>query len=480
MTRFSIKGMGLAAVAAFALTIFAAQPSEAKTTDQGGLRTSMIDNGDRMESKDVQANGAPVGGVPTVTVTETLHYINEPFLFWKHNTQYQIKRTVTASWVDRVGYFVLHDNEGDWYQVRAGSAAATRLGGKPQANIGSQSTKLDGNDRGALATVKVGSSGGNTPSLDVTYNYTHNEALDDVQYSVTGPQGTTFVSDQNAYFTWVGSNLYRVDQQGNLSRLNDKPSVTRGQQNGLIDRNDSTATYPDVTYAGGFFEASWQHVHEEDFQHVRYTTLQEVRGDYVPETNTYMAWIDQTEYSVAPGSSYVDRLNRRPVVNLGARSTNIGYDRAVNTDVYSVNNKDVVVRYYFHRDETYVAKEYYVDQRGVLYYNQNWSVWMVAIDNNSYVVAWDSDNFNDPSVPVLHAPAGSQRPQYSVPSTSGDGLPPAVVPGADPSGGGNDVAPPSSNGGIPGRANPAPNGGIPGRAAPAAPAKPCIPGRPCN
>jgi hypothetical protein len=461
--------MGLAAVAAFALTTFAAQPSYARTTDQGGLRTSMIDSGDRMESKDVVANGVPVGGAPSIGVTETLHYINEPFWAWKHNTQYTIKRTVTATYVGRIGAFVVHDNEGDWYEFAPGNAGANKLPGKPQASIGAQPNVLDRNDRGSLAGVAPGGDVNGTPQLSATYNYVHPEALDDVSYSVSVTVGTTFVADQNAWFANVSGRLYRVDHSGQVTALSDKPSIDRGELNTPISSNDSTASYPDVTFSGGFFEASWRHVHEEDFQHVRYTTRQEVRADFVPEVNAYMAWIDGTEYSVSPGSSYVDRLNNRPVVQLGPQYSSLGYDRAVRVDVYSVNDKDVVVRSYFHRNETYVAKEYYVDQRGVLYYNQNWQVWMVAINGTNYVVDFDSDNFSDPSVSVIHAPAGATRPQYSVPSTSGDGLPPAVVPGRDP---GNSVAPPpANNGGIPGRAPAA----IPGRSAP--PANNCIPGR---
>lgn len=468
MTRFSIKSMGLAAVAALALTTFAAQPSYAKTTDQGGLRSSMIDRGDRLESKDVAANGVPVGGAASIGVTETLHYINEPFFFWSHNTEYTIRRSVTATYVGRVGSFVVHDNEGDWYSFAPGNASATKLSGKPQASIGSQPQVLDSNDRGALASVSSAGAVNGTPQLSATYNYVHSEALDDVSYSVTVKVGTTFVQDQNAWFANVSGRLYRVDGSGQVTALNDKPSVDRGELSGPISSDDSTASDPDVTFSGGFFEASWSHVHEEDFEHVRYTTREEVRADFVPEVNAYMAWIDGTEYSVDPGSSYVDRLNHRPVIQLGPQYTSIGYDRAVREDVYSVNDKDVVIRYYFHRDETYVAKEYYVDQRGVLYYNQNWQVWMVAVNGSSYVVDFDSDTFDDPSVTVLHAPAGATRPQYSVPSTSGDGLPPAVVPGADP--GNNTAPPPGPTNGIPGRAP----SGIPGRTPPA---NNCIPGR---
>jgi len=211
-------------------------------------------------------------------------------------------------------------------------------------------------------------------------------------------------------------------------------------------------------------------VHEQDFEHVRYTTLQEVRADFVPEVNSYMAWIDGSEYAVNTGTNFVQRLNGRPVVTLGARFTSIGNDRPVRVDVFSVTDKNVVVRYSFHRNETYVAKEYYVDRPGVLYYNQTWQVWMVAIDGSSYVVAFDSDSFSDPSATVIHAPAGAVRPQYSVPSTTGDGLPPAVVPGSDNGTGTTPVAP----SGIPGRTPQ----GIPGRN-PAPPAKNCIPGRPC-
>jgi len=309
--------------------------------------------------------------------------------------------------------------------------------------------------------------------LNVTYSYIHPEALDDVQYTVAGTVGTTFVQDQNAYFPWVSGSLYRVDRNGQATRLSDKPSVDRGELNGLIDRKDTTAAYPDVSFAGGFFEAHWPHVHEQDFEHVRYTTLQEVRADFVPEVNSYMAWIDGSEYAVNSGSNFVQRLNARPVVSLGARSTNIGYDRPVRVDVFSVTDKNVVVRYSFHSNGTYVAKEYYVDRPGVLYYNQTWQVWMVAIDGTSYVVAFDSDNFSDPSATIIHAPSGAVRPQYSVPSTSGDGLPPAVVPGRD-NGTGTTPAAPS---GIPGRTPQ----GIPGRnpVPQAPPAKNCIPGRPC-
>jgi hypothetical protein len=465
-----MRGVGLAAVAAIGLMTLTAQPSYARTTDQGGLRTQKIDNGDRLDSKDAQANAVP-GNSQTLSVTETLHYVNEPFWGWKHNTAYTIKRTVTATFANPVGYFVLHDNEGTWYQFTPGNANGVRLSGKPQASIGAQAQTLDRNDRGSLASVAPGNVVGGTPQLNATYNYSHSEQLDDVNYTVTSPVDTTFVADQNAYFARISGNLYRVDSTGRVAQLNDKPSVDRGAQPGLMDSSDSTGSYPDVVANGGFFVATTHHVHEDTFEHVRYTTQQEVRADYVPEANSYMAWIDGTEYQAQPGSSDVYRLNQRPVVQLGQRQLSMQNDRVVRTDVFSVSSTNVVIRYYFHRNETYVAKEYYVERNGVMYYNQNWSVWMVAIDGQSYVVAFDSDNFSDPSANILHAPAGSQRPQYSVPSTSGDGLPPAVVPGADPSRGYNDTTPPPASNGIPGRSAPA---GIPGRAPSG---NNCIPGR---
>jgi hypothetical protein len=296
MNMISMKRAGLAAFAAIGLITFAAQPSYAKTTDQGGLRTQMIDSGDRLLSKDAVATMAPTVGQQSVNVTETLNYIDEPFLFWKHNTAYSIKRTVAATYANPVGFFVLHDNEGDWYAFRPGSTAGTKLSGKPLASIGAQSQKLDGNDRGSVASVTAGGVVSGTPQLNVTYNYTHVEQFDDVRYSVTGPVNTTLVPDQNAYFAYVGGSLYRIDTTGQVAQFNDKPSVDRGGQGGMIDGNDSTGTYPDVVASGGFFVATWHHVHEDTFEHVRYTTQQEVRADYVPEADSYMAWIDGTEY----------------------------------------------------------------------------------------------------------------------------------------------------------------------------------------
>jgi hypothetical protein len=260
MTRHSLRGFGLAAFAAIGLITLTAQPSYAKSTDQGGLRTQMIDRGDRLTGKDVAANAAPASGQSAVTVTETLHYLNETFFFWSHNTAYTIKRTLTASYADRVGYFVLRDNEGDWYAFSAGSPAASKLPGKPQASIGAQPNVLDGNDRGSLSSVGAGDVVSGQPQLKATYNYTHSEALDDVRYSVTGPVSTTFVPDQSAWFAYVSGNLYRIDNSGQVSQLNDKPSVNRGAQPSMISGSDSTSTYPDVVASGGFFVATWQHV----------------------------------------------------------------------------------------------------------------------------------------------------------------------------------------------------------------------------
>ncbi len=351
------KHVGLAAVTAVCLISSTILTGCSSKPEQGGLRTTKIDQGDRLESKDVVADAVPAAGVQYVPVTETLHYVNEPA--FHHNTEYQIKRVTTAAFVQRRNSLVLHDEEGDWYSFNTGSSAASKLSAKPQASIGAQAAKLDSNDQGAVVSVTAGgaSSGGN-PTLNVTYSYIHSESLDDVQYTVAGTAGTTFVQDQNAWFAMVGGSLYRVDHSGQASRLSDKPSVDRGELNGLIDRHDTTAAYPDVTFAGGFFEAHWPHVHELEFEHVRYTTLQEVRADFVPEVNSYMAWIDGSEYAVNSGSNFVQRLNARPVVTLGARSTNIGYDRPARVDVFSVTDKNVVVRYSFHRNETYVAKEY--------------------------------------------------------------------------------------------------------------------------
>jgi hypothetical protein len=468
MKRITMKGVGLAAVAAIGLMIFGTTGCS-HSTEQGGLRTQMIDSGDKLQSKDVAATVAPASGQQSVTVAETLHYVNEPV--FKHNTAYTINRTVVAPYVVRVGYFVVNDKEGDWYSINAGSQVASKLPGKPQATIGAQAGVLDINDQSALGPVTAGDVVSGNPRLKATYNYTHVEPLDDVRYTVTSAVETTFVADQNAWYAWVSGSLFRLDNAGQVSQLNDKPSVDRGSLGNLISHSDSTGTNADVTFSGGFFLATWHHVHEETFEHIRYTTKQEVRADFVPEVNSYMAWIDGTEYQAVPGSSVVDRLNDRPVVQLGQRSTNIGYDKAVRADVFNVSSTNVVIRYYFHRNEAYVAKEYYVERTGVMYYNKNWSVWMVAIDGHSYVVGWDGDSSPDSSVPVLHAPAGSARPQYVVPSTSGDGLPPAVVPGRDPSNGGNTVPPPApAAGGIPGRSP----SSIPGRAP--APAL-CIPGR---
>jgi hypothetical protein len=463
--------LAIGAVAALSLMTLAAQPSYARATDQGGQRTEMIDRGDRLAGKDVQAASSPVSGQPSVTINETLHYVNEPFWGWKHNTAYTMQRAMTATYVDRLGYYVLHDSEGDWYAFSPGSAAANKLPGKPQASLGAQARVLDSNDGGSLASVTAGSVIGGTPQLNVTYNYTHVEALDDVSYSTTSAIGTTFVGEQNAWYAWVSNHLYSVNTAGQVSALNDKPYVDRGAQNGLLGSDDSHGAYPGVVSTGGVFLVTWNYQHEDTFEHVRYTVQQQVRPDYVSEVNKYMAWIDGTEYQASPGFSVVERLSDRPVVDMGALNNPVPGDRSFRTDVFNVTNTNVVVRFFYHHNEAYVAKDYYVERVGVMYYDQNYSVWMVALDGSSYAIAWDSDSVNDSSVTVLRAPAGSTRPEYVVPSNTGDGMPAAVVPGREE--GRRDVAPPpppAYNGGIPGRAP----SGIPGRA-PAA--GNCIPGR---
>jgi hypothetical protein len=439
MNRLSLS-VGVALAAMLALST----PSYARDLVSDPLaHTALMNQGDEPTGHmDVVAASPPAGGQNAIDVIENIHYKNVPPTCWSwgcqvHNTDYFIARKTSARWVAGLNRWILHDSDGNWYAFDTGNTSASILSGKPAYDVGARNAVMGAGDSRRLASVGDGGMGNNGRVLAATYGYTHSEELAYVTYTMTEPVATTYVTEQSASFAYVSGQLWSVDTTGHVAYHNEKPWSDIGLRNSLLSSNDRAAgSYPGVT-AGAILGngntreliVTWTYVHEEDFQRVRYSIQTPVQAELVQldSGSAYMAWINGTEYAVRTGSGGVERLARKPVVELGGRSYSLSGDSpaAVNVfDVVGSNPVLVTLRYNFLHDTQYVVQEYHVDRQATASYSQNLNLWLVNINGNQYAVAFDGDDTSSYSGSVVHAPSTFSRPALLVPGTGG-----AVVPG---------------------------------------------------
>ena len=135
MKTFSMRSVALATVASACLSMAMPAVSYAAPKD-GGVRTTLMSGDDAITSESFVATTAPAAGQTSITVAETVHYLHSPWI--GRNTAYTLNRSGTAAYVDKLGYFVMQDPEGHWWQFQPGSAVGVLLSGKPQVDLGSQ------------------------------------------------------------------------------------------------------------------------------------------------------------------------------------------------------------------------------------------------------------------------------------------------------------------------------------------------------
>lgn len=436
------------AFASVGAVMVAAPTTAVAATQDVGERSTKIDASDKVVRKEVVATTAPVDGQPSITVQVKTHYLYSPWAPWKSNQTYFIKSTQTAEYVTRLGYWMLKDAEGNFHKFTPGSVAGTQVN-KPVVEIGSQASKLDGNDRSlGSPTVVPGavSQDSQNRSLELVYRYTHAETYNDVTYSVTVPASAQYVRGQDAYMIWVGSTLYKVDQAGRVQALSDRPVSKVGVRDRLIDRNDREVSWQPTISAGQasvtgqtrtlISTRTYENV--ETFQRVQYELETVYTAQYVREQRGYMAWIDGRLYKVAMGSDIVYHLQSKPVVDLGSQGGKLDWnDQADSIDVLAKeltsDNKSVVVtvRRNYKQTGTYQDREYHVDSRQIATYNQTYKVWTVVVDNKIYAITFPGDPvITSSDVIVIKAPGNVRRPDISVvnPGNGSPGDPPVVVP----------------------------------------------------
>jgi hypothetical protein len=396
---------------------------------------------DQQTGKVVVAAALPVPGQHSVEIEETVHLRNVPgfCLFCSvHNTDYFIRRRLSASWVDGLHRWILSDPDGTWYAFDTGSRVGSRLRGKPSYDVGQRTATMGANDSQSLASVGDGGVANGGRLLNATYSCAHSESLNNVTYTMMIPVATTYVGNQQASFAKINGQLWSVDGGGHVAFHSERPWSDGGQRDALWSPDDRTSgDYPsvaaDATSMSGQFRTLLivrTYVHDEEFQQVRYTIQTSVQAELVQldlGASAYMAWIDRWEYSVAVGSSDVERLSTMPVVDLHGRSYAMAGDRAsapVVVDVSDSSPVRVTLRYVFAHRDTYVVREYYVDRVADASYNQNLNLWVVDIDGLDYAIGFDGDNTSSWSGNVVRAPERFSRPQYAVPRSGG-----AVVPG---------------------------------------------------
>ena len=468
MTRFNLKASVAFAAMAIGFAAFGATPSYARTTDNVGVRSTMIDNGDELTGKDVITNVAPTKGNATVTVTETLHYLNSPWAinFWTHAKAYTIVHSGTAQYVDRVGAWMWTDENGNFYRFNAGSASGVATS-KPVVGIGALGSVMSPSDSGYVTAVSgaATSPDNSTRSLNVTTQYTHVEQFDNLTYTVGSNVTAQFVPQQGSHFAWVGSTLY-TDANGTVHALSSKPTASAGNRSDKIASDDRRANNNVVVSAGGTsFDGNsrgltvtrnW--VHEETYQSLLYSITSSEPSVLVPEQRAYMAYVDGTLYRVGLGSNYVEALAYKPVTRVGSRFSSTWGDQLVDYNVVPLRLSNdghavvVNVQRVYHHNDTYQVLEYTTDDIETAYHNDNYGAWVVSADGRVFGIAFDGDNISNGSVTVVHAPSSLHRPSVIViPST--DGGPGVVIPGKGSS------SAPSSNDDGPGVVVPSNNHG---------------------
>ena len=434
--------IGLATISAIFLT--ATPDAQAKTVD-AGEKTQVISDGDKQTRKEVSAVSAPTTGQPSITVNETLYYLHSPWQPWKSNQTYFIRRSATAEYVDRLGYWMLLDAAGTFYKFTPGSTAGTVVS-KPSVDIGAQSSPLSPSDTFAVAAGTAGdiSLDGRNRTINFNLRYQHNEKYNTVTYTVPTPIQAEFVDLQGAYMVWVQGSLYRATRDGTVQTLSHKPGANAGLRSSLISGSDTHTSGPLVS-AGSVSSngrtrtlvVSNSYKHEEKYQVISYSVETAVTAVWVQEQGAFMAIIDGRYYKTAIGTNNVTYLHGKPGVNLGSRFGKINFnDRLTGVQVFAreltVDRKAVVVyvRRSYRIEETFQTKEYYVEAREVAYYNSTLKVWTVIVDGKVYAIAFGADQVNDSSVIVVPAPSDLTRPDVIVVpgSPSNNGNPPIVVP----------------------------------------------------
>ena len=115
-------------------------------------------------------------------------------------------------------------------------------------------------------------------------------------------------------------------------------------QSGIISGGDSTGGSPAyVSGNGNMFPVTWNHVHEETYEHIRYQTQELKVADWVSETNSYMLWLGDTLYRERIGSTTVSPLDNRPVVDGGLLSGSVSDDdHLVAEQVFNISGGSTV------------------------------------------------------------------------------------------------------------------------------------------
>ena len=447
MKFFNFVRAGMLAIAAIGALALAPTPSFAGTTNLGE-RTQVIDKSDKVTRREAVATSAPVVGQPSITVTETVHYLNSPWQPWKNNQTYYVKTTVTAEYVDRLGYWMLKDPRGVLFKFTPGSIAGTETL-RPTVDIGLQTTVLSQTDSATIGGVSAGvvTPDGSSRSLEVKTLYRHAETYNDVTYAVISSVSAPLVREQSAHMAWIGNRLYKADSiTGKLEMLAGKPSANVGVRNGLISQKDRSISWEPSVSAGQIsvngrtrtLIVSRDYQHEETYQNLIYSIQEVETAVYVPEQNGYMEWIGNRLYKVRIGSDVVQQLATKPTVNLGQRNWKEDFNDQVSSvsvtpRELTTDRKSVVVnvRRNYQHVEHFQVKEYYLESREVAVYNAQYKVWTVTIEGRVYAVLFANDTVSDPNVIVIKAPSDLKRPDVIVvnPGNGNAGDPPVVVPG---------------------------------------------------
>lgn len=411
------------------------------STEDLGQRSSVIDSGDEITSKEVVSVASPQDGVPSIAVKQTVRYKHSRFL--RADQVYFVRVDGTAEYVDRLGYWMYKDAQGKLYRFSKGSSVGTETA-RQTVDIGTQSTMISTADRGVVIAVSAASACSSNDSciLNVIYRYTHVDNYLDLSYTVASQLDASYVPLQGAQMAWVGGTLYKVDASGKVEALREKPSVNIGVRTDKISPSDRSVSWqPSVTAGPVSFNGRTRmlyvnrdYEHDETFQVLRYTLRDEEIADYVYEQNAHMSWIENNLYRVRVGSDDVIRLSSKPVLNIGERQFKLDNNDSLNSVTVtpvslSSDNRAIIVnvRHNWRHSEKYQIKEYYGEKTEIARYNENLKVWTLIVDGRIYAITFDGDVVNDGSVVVVKAPDKMKRPDVIVVRPNGED-PPVVVP----------------------------------------------------
>lgn len=434
-----------AALAAFALVAVAAvsTPSYAKVDDRG-VRTEKMDASDKVTKKEVISASAPTDGTASIPVTVTTSYLHKNW-FWQNDEVYKIKTPATAEYVVRLDNWMLKDTDGSLFRFSKGSNVGMPTT-RQTIDIGTLSALMSSGDSGIVAGVSSGavSSDGSSRSLNVTYKYTHAETYNDVTYTYNGTASATFVAEQGGHMAWIGSTLYKVNAAGQVQSLREKPTANIGARDKMISNRDQSVSWEPTVSAGStsyngrtrVMNVSKDYIHEETFQKLRYSIVEEVDATFVSEQKAHMVWVENKLYRVRVGSDDVVQLSTRPVVNVGEKHYKLDFNDSlvtvqVNPLSVTSDSKSILVsvRRIYRHAETFQVLEYFKADTQIATYNETYKAWTVIVDGRIYAITFDGTVVNnDGSVVVITAPGGMKRPDVVVVKPNGED-PPVVVPG---------------------------------------------------